>query len=253
MRKNKARDLRRGILPSTARKGARDNKRNVRHCVRNAERELIHEIEINGWDDSSSDPNVDYMHRTREAVRDRRDADKIAPIMRWAEDLVKKHPNAAPDELFAKARAVVGHSYMGDHAMTHIENVEGFEAEYRFGFDWTPEARAERAKIRAEETEDDIFDLINRWQDLWLKGRAKAVHAEMSGMSSRRPVEGWVRKIRIEHHFYGFEEVGGVRRAKYNEREVEYWTNAIQGYDEIAERARECVLYGGGPKPYGMR
>jgi hypothetical protein len=182
MYKDKSRDLRRSILPSSSRKGARNSKRYARKRSRSNIRQALahYDFENEFGDYNELD---DFVRETRAAVFLRRDFDKVAPIISWAEDLRKKYPNAEPDEMYTRVRAVLGHGYMADHAITHIEfSVEGFRLNEEAWSWWhwtTPTA--------AEEKEALYKELVEKTKDLWLCGRK----AELKKLA-------WEHKTKIE-------------------------------------------------------
>lgn len=148
MRKDKARDIARGVLPSAARKGARDNKRNFHSRHRHAQRQANHAIErslaveIDGslahdpdlYDDFE-DPEIydGYSAATKAPlgwdsdmkyiVDRRRDADKLGPLIRWAEATEKtKMGGWEPEDKVAYFKAVLPDSLQGRHALGHVKS-----------------------------------------------------------------------------------------------------------------------------------
>jgi hypothetical protein len=242
MHKDKQRDLRRGILPSTSRKGAREDLRAARRRSRAHGSEVLHEIAEVGWDDATLDPNDDFTRLTRYAVRERRDADKVAPIMRWAEDLRKKHPNADADEMYARAREVIGHSYMGDHAMTHVEMVEGFDDSEHW---WrvSPEERIRRDAEYDAVRKQERIELIAKLEDLWLRGRSheikKLMHIVVKGEDAPDDDNWEYYPIRVQIGTETIVRVGWTNFERPIYRSDPAWVMRIGGYDRI----EECVDY----------
>ena len=92
----KARDMARSVLPSTARKGARDTRADIRGRERVRERQMLHHLR--GYVDPDDFEGVlgEELHREiGEMVWHRRSADKVAPLMRWAERTVARDPRLA--------------------------------------------------------------------------------------------------------------------------------------------------------------
>lgn len=162
MRKDKVRDIARGVLPSTARKGARDNKRNFhakhRHAQRQAniaiERSLIAVDENDRlytdpdlYDDFEDRDVIDGYHARTKApcgwdddmkhiVRRRRDADKLGPLYAWAhatED--KKMIGWSNEDKYAYFKAVLPDTLQGRHALGHIETeLDISNDEFKYGY-----------------------------------------------------------------------------------------------------------------------
>ena len=167
--KSKERDMVRSILPSTARKGARDNKRNVnqrrRSSVRQALRqhrdvlatERYFDHEEFGWDsfderfdfdapyDEIHDADCEYDSQIKYVMWDRREADKVAPIIRWAE---AKVADVRPEDRLSWLQARMPDNLAVRHAVSHIKFSDAFPDQNPYEYYWrsqyykTPEERA---------------------------------------------------------------------------------------------------------------
>lgn len=127
----KARDMARSVLPSNARKTARRARAQIHGRDRARERQLLNELrrapDFGDLDDEAPlgrDHRLDML----DMVRDRRDADKVAPLLRWAARTVERDPRlsaASPEDREAYFRSVLPPGLIGDHAVTHLWSVIG--------------------------------------------------------------------------------------------------------------------------------
>lgn len=146
MKKDKARDIARGTLPSKARKGARDKKRNFhashRHAQRQVNNDILRRTTVIGDDGLYTDPDLyddfdgkviyDGYHastKNRNAddmsyiVDDRREADKLGPLLRWAEATERNKMVGWDDrDKFAYFKAILPDSLQGRHALGHVKS-----------------------------------------------------------------------------------------------------------------------------------
>jgi hypothetical protein len=164
MRKDKARDIARGVLPSTARKGARDNKRNYHAKHRHAQRQVNHAIErsliaVGADNNIYSDPDLfddfedldtfDGYHAAtkvpslgwddmNDIVSMRRGADKLGPLISWATATEKdKMDGWSVEDKIAYFKAVLPDSLQGRHALGHVQSAldlhnDSFRYSYRY-------------------------------------------------------------------------------------------------------------------------
>ncbi|MFN8019132.1 MAG: hypothetical protein U0P45_13560 [Acidimicrobiales bacterium] len=148
----KHRTMARSVLPANARarKAARQAKRRVHGAVRAAERGLLSTA---AWDDAFDErvPRaLDAQHGAHDGVRSvvsrRREADKVGPLLRWALASADEL-GADPAERVAKLRTLLPDGLIGEHAISHLEWEEAFDASpYR----WWRVTRDEREAIEAE-------------------------------------------------------------------------------------------------------
>lgn len=150
----KRRDIARSILPSTRRKEARAAKaasarraraRNVARLHRlmrslddiDSFEEDLHSYDLddNGWDGM---------------VEQRRDGDKLGPIMRWAEATIASNPRLAEGDFWVRRSyfaAILGDTLAGRHALSHIDHLCGQANPYLFcRVDWDAQ-RQERLEL----------------------------------------------------------------------------------------------------------
>lgn len=156
MHKDKHRDIARGVLPSTARKGARDNKRNFHAKHRHAQRQANHAIErslATVTDDGTLAHDVDlfddfedreiydgYTASTKVPlgwdddmgyiVSRRRDADKLGPLISWATATERnKMSGWSVEDKAAYFKAVLPDSLQGRHALGHVKTALNLETD----------------------------------------------------------------------------------------------------------------------------
>jgi hypothetical protein len=123
--RDKVRDMTRSILPSCAGKGAKDELRRIKKAGRKRVAAQLHDlrgergvVEDGFWD---SEADLDYYpyRSIKYAVRDRRDADKIGPILRWA---TAKTAHLPQQERLEHLTRFIGRDTLAErHAWTHLE------------------------------------------------------------------------------------------------------------------------------------
>lgn len=120
--KNKVRDMVRSVLPSTRRKNAKQRKDALHREYRRTAR---HEIQARAPDefDDWSNETREYRVEQSSIVRDRRDADKVKPLMRWAPKATK----GQHDKRMATLKAILPDNVIGQHARGHVQYVKEFE------------------------------------------------------------------------------------------------------------------------------
>ena len=181
--KSKERDMVRSILPSTARKGARDDKRNVNKAHRSSVRQALRqhrdvlaeerffdhdEFDLDSYDerfdfdapyDKICNADHEYKSRIKYIMWDRRQADKVAPIIRWAE---KKVADVRPEDRLSGLRARMPDNLAVRHAISHIEFSDAFPDENPFLYGWrsryhmTDEERAWKAAAEYAQAVEDL-------------------------------------------------------------------------------------------------
>lgn len=121
MMKNKGRDMSRSVLASTRRDAKKDkravNKRyrmSVRNAISTFDGDDINDSLIN---DGKRRSNMQFV------VRDRREADKLGPLYRWAESVAA---NSRPLDRERRVRNVLPIGPIGDHAWLHVSTLDSF-------------------------------------------------------------------------------------------------------------------------------
>lgn len=123
---HKARDMARSVLPSTARKGAREARAIVHGRERAHERQVLHHLRrCLDPEDYDGDLGVSSRHRgdVSDMVDDRRGADKVGPLVAWAERLVQRDPAllaATPEDREVHFRKILPPGLIGNHAIVHL-------------------------------------------------------------------------------------------------------------------------------------
>lgn len=170
MRKDKARDIARGVLPSTARKSARDNKRNFHAKHRHAQRQANHAIlrhcsdidpetgalytdpdlfddfvdpeVFDGYHAATKDPSLgwDDMSQRGEIIISRRNADKLGPLISWATATERnKMSGWSVEDKIAYFKAILPDTLQGRHALGHVTDALGlYVDEFLYGGRHTP-------------------------------------------------------------------------------------------------------------------
>lgn len=112
----KTTDIVRSVLPSTARSNARRTRKLIHRAARRAvNMQLQTGIE---------DPVHDIRSDIGDMVWDRRSADKIAPLVRWALHHVRANPELRDAELHEQLdhfRQLLPDNTIGRHALSHID------------------------------------------------------------------------------------------------------------------------------------
>ncbi|MEZ5321373.1 MAG: hypothetical protein R2698_04740 [Microthrixaceae bacterium] len=122
----KARDMARSVLPSTARKGARSMRAHIHGRERAHERQLLRDLrdcpdpdDYDAWLGLSDDHRRDVA----DMVQNRRSADKVGPLLRWAERTVERRVDlagASPADREVYFRKILPPGLIGNHAITHL-------------------------------------------------------------------------------------------------------------------------------------
>lgn len=138
---DKTRDIARSILPSTARRAARAEKRAGHHRARQVNRRRMQRLAQATHPDDVSDDLIDYRgdldNRGWDSmVENRRDADKTSSLRRWTKHHLANDPTfAALDPLGREARLLktLGDTVAGRHAVSHVKDLIGEQNPYEYG------------------------------------------------------------------------------------------------------------------------
>lgn len=138
MKKDKPRDIARGVLPSTARKGARDKKRNFhkthRACQRRVNHELLRaglehvddvetQLVYDGYHASTQHPSLSWDETMPDIIDARRSADKLGPLLAWGRsthDRLMTKPEWPVEDKIAYFKALLPDTLQGRHALGHL-------------------------------------------------------------------------------------------------------------------------------------
>lgn len=160
--KEKERDMIRSILPSSRRKGARDDRayahRRHRSTVKHALRQHKGDLDyLSDTADCAVDEAYSKIHdadfKRSEAIKsvmwDRRDGDKLSPMLRWAPHQVG---HLRLEDRLSYMRGRLPDNTVGRHAVGHLKYEEDFyvpEEDGRFIW-WRPRSRSQIAREREE-------------------------------------------------------------------------------------------------------
>lgn len=147
----KRRDMARSVLPSTSRKSSREYKRIVHHQVRTHIRGVLVKGDWENEPDLLLDPQRNKSYQgIKVVVRERRGADKVAPLMRWAEANADKL-GSTPQERYAMLRSMLPPNIIGWHAMTHVEMIDEFAVSPRWWRRYQAEEISDEEKYRRKQ------------------------------------------------------------------------------------------------------
>ena len=127
MRCNKKKDICRGVLPSTRRKGAREDLAYAKRRHRSGVRQDLRAIrDAEDWADIEErvDLNRTCDTEIRYIMWDRRDADKLGPLMSWARAQLKgRLTDLEPEDQYYWFKRYLPDSMQGRHALSHVEGL----------------------------------------------------------------------------------------------------------------------------------
>lgn len=127
----KNKNMQRSVLPSSRRKAARFERRAIHRRARARQRDVLAQYRK---DNDAAEPDFREGRgkaATKWMVLDRRSADKIGPLTRWAVRTIEQHPvlsDAALADQVAYFAAKLPSDVIGRHAVFHIE----FALRWRF-------------------------------------------------------------------------------------------------------------------------
>lgn len=124
----KARDMARSALASAARVRARARRAQVREAERADERRLVYDLRTLDPDDHDGDLSWRDRAGLERLLGERRSADKLSPLLRWAEAVVRRDPRlrcADHRERVVRFRALLPPGVDGRHALAHLDWVLG--------------------------------------------------------------------------------------------------------------------------------
>ncbi|WP_007520077.1 MULTISPECIES: hypothetical protein [Pseudofrankia] len=156
----KTKDMAESVLPSTARRSARQERRRIHQRQRARERNLM--VVVRGsaeHDDGDADFREVFRRRDiSQMVWDRRGADKTGSLVRWAGSRVDRDDSlreASVDEQIQYFARLLPDNLIGRHAVQHIE----FALEYRARPGYWRSYRAEQDARRRREHDQLATDL----------------------------------------------------------------------------------------------
>lgn len=128
----KVKQMCRSILPSSARRSARYDKRRIHQRERRAVSQILHEIDSY---DSAEDCDADLVNPVNfgwygmnDVIYNRRGADKVAPFERWA--VARTKDINEPVDRLNYIKSLLPENLIGRHAITHVEFLDEFKVDY---------------------------------------------------------------------------------------------------------------------------
>lgn len=124
--REKVRQMQRSILPSTARKAARDNKRALVHRNRRGSSHVLtkykgpasHVLDICDDGEVLTYWETPNRHDYGEMIYERRSHDKLAHFEMWAYERTK---HLRLEDRYSKISGLLPNGLIGDHALSHLE------------------------------------------------------------------------------------------------------------------------------------
>jgi hypothetical protein len=189
----KLRDVARGVLPSEARKSARDDLRNIKQKNRRAINRQLARIDT--IDTYFEDPRVEDLEFYPDAeigyvVRDRRGADKLS-VMRWAEQRTKQEGITDPHERYEYAKRALPTNLAGRHALTHIRTIDGFCDGTGQSFRGCDLHSGQTFSVRKSQPKERSFEwLVDHFTDLITKaGQHQALNSQIKRLHTKGHVK----------------------------------------------------------------
>jgi hypothetical protein len=190
---DKVKDIIESLLPSSARKNARID----RKAAHRKERRKVRRFPL------EYTPDRVRRHEINEMMWTRRANDKVSSFMRWA---VKASEHLDdPEDRFNYIKSLVPDNTIGRHALSHIDYLDEFDfREYNYGRrNYTKAEREEHADAREREREERYLVAVQKLYDVIASGDHKKLNAAIKRAHNRL---GHVRKRRVG--MYKFEETG---------------------------------------------
>jgi hypothetical protein len=212
----KSKDMAESVLPSTRRRAVRNDRRTIhqRHRARTraaltAYRQAVDPVDV--------EVNAREMpdRALRDFVWERRAADKVGPLVRWAIRRVERDPQLRDADVATQVdafRGILPDNLIGRHALSHIE----------WGLSWHSRKHLYRA-IGSPRADRERELLRNRVQLILETGRHADLNAGIRALAAEWPLAGSAqavasdrvphRMLRGAHDLDAFiEDVAGVER-----------------------------------------
>lgn len=192
----KIKDMCESVLPSTSRKNARE-KRRIAHGADRARERAALRAAATGGDHERQLDDSDGRRRAaiHEMVSDRRNADKVAPLVRWARATVERDPglrDGTPEDVIAHFSALLPDNLIGRHAVQHIQLDLGLESE-AWRVSWERRMAREREAAAKERTRyrDVVIALVRAGQHGDINRVAKRLRRAQIALCERdgKPVD----------------------------------------------------------------
>lgn len=173
----KKRNMARSILPSTARKGAREDLAQAKRSARSKVNQSLSRFKgyadevVDLYDEDSDDLEFYPDHRISEIMWERRASDKVGPVQRWAVAITK---DIRKQDRLSYMMSLMPDNTIGRHACDHVAWMEEFDVEHDPRLHWYGSfgyygfTREERAWMRNCE----IANLVERMKRIFEVPRA---------------------------------------------------------------------------------
>lgn len=250
----------RSVLPSTARKGAREEIRAAHSEARQRQAQLLDAVasaaclcdDPDAVDCPLCDADLPFTNPQRKvkyAVRDRRGADKVAPLIRWADAQIPE--GTYPDEAYVMMKAMLPPGLIGDHAMTHLDDV--LPERNPFEHLWLTSARTVIVNEFGELEQvwrSDLTSTAGGWAARRYDSHWDRSHSRKRSLAEWVIGEGWLgefnklgavgHKPLASDYLYIGEIPGRPRRALLGAHDIDDWVKAYGNIpDDIVEWAVE--------------
>jgi len=182
----KVKTMAESLLPSRRRKGAREDKRIAHRQHRRRVAERMGQLRWQDYDDFAPSVTHNNNRRIHEIKWERRAADNVSAVQRWAEALTETLPKG---ERVAFMKRLLPDNLIGRHALTHLVFLD--EDRYHRA------SRAQREEIRCRQVAE-LTDLV--WNLLGIGAHAEinfAIKASHRAGHSRSRYD-WSAKKRLE-------------------------------------------------------
>jgi hypothetical protein len=197
---HKIKDISRSVLPSTARKSARDNRKIIHKRLRARELAAVTAYRQD-TDPGSVTPDVrgTYGPDITQMVRQRRSRDKVGPLIRWARATIAANPllrSASKADQVAYFARMMPDTTIGRHAVQHIEQA----------LEWH-ERRARYTASRPAGPGPHVTDMERQLRQILEAGLHAALNArlrQLAGTQEDRPSAAPVpRRLLLGSHDIG--------------------------------------------------
>lgn len=174
----KIRDIAESILPSTARRRAREERKRIHRAERRRVRQAFPDDDLVGNERK-------VRIELRDMKSERRAADKIRPLMRWAEKTTASIED--PVERYMHVKALMPDNLIGRHALSHVDDIDGIDRPGENPFEYSRYSARYRKPVPRRDWAADLRRVVSDGNQKALNDAVKAVHRR----PVRRVITGW--------------------------------------------------------------
>jgi hypothetical protein len=223
----KIKDMSRSVLPSTGRKSARDTRRLIHKRQRTLELAVVTACRRD-TDPGSLTPDVrgSYAPDIRQMVRQRRDGDKVGPLIRWAKATIAADPvlrSATRAEQVVYFARLMPDTLMGRHAVQHIE----------WALEWD-ERRARYDASRPTAPGPHVAQMQRQLREVLETGLHGTLNAGLRELADRQDAQPGDKRM--------------PRRPLLGSHDVEAFTTKMTRWPEVRELVAALATTGVTPK-----